>query len=105
MSVLAELDQIGKQLSAPGQPFELTTAIVNGISLQVYRNLPPNLTHLIVGATSYSDRIFIVRGDRRLTYADALGRAAGLAGLLRTEWITAREPMTTRAPNPAHESP
>jgi long-chain acyl-CoA synthetase len=86
MAVLAELDQIGKLLSAAGQPFELTTAIVNGISLPVYRNLPPNLTHLIVRATSYSDRIFIVRGDRRLTYADALGQAAGLAEILRTEY-------------------
>src|SRR5882757_6890299 len=85
MSVLAELDQIGQQLSAPGQPFELTNATVNGISLPVYRNLPPNLTHLIVRAASRT-AVFIVRGDRRLTYADALGRAAGLAEILRTEY-------------------
>src|ERR1700678_3634450 len=84
MSVLVELDQYRAALAAPGQPFELTEARVNGISLRVYKNLPPNLTHLIVQALKFSDRSFIVRRNRRLTYLEALSRAAGMAGILRT---------------------
>jgi long-chain acyl-CoA synthetase len=86
MSVLAQLDQIGQQLATAGQPFELMDATVNGISLRVYKNLPPNLTHLLVQAAGYADRTFIVMGDRRLTYAYALGRAASLAEILRAEY-------------------
>lgn len=87
MSALSELDQIRSYLSAPGQPFELTPRTVNGVSLQVYKNLPQNLSHLIAEARAHSDGIFLVgaSGDR-FTYSDALGRAAGLAQILRAHY-------------------
>lgn len=86
MSALTELDQIRSYLSAPGQPFELTDETINDVSLQVYKHAPPNLTHLIVQALVHSERIFLVAGERRLTYAEALGRAAGLAAVLRADF-------------------
>ncbi len=79
MSVLRELDQIRSSLSAPGQPFELVDQVIDGVPLKVYRHLPTNLSHLIVAAQNFSDRTFLVSGDRRLTFGDALGRAAALA--------------------------
>jgi len=87
MSVLTELDEIRSYLSAPGQPFELAERTVNGASLPVYRHLPPNLSHLIVRAAgTHAARTFLVRGDTRLTYEEVLGRAAGLAAVLRAEY-------------------
>ncbi|HTJ65350.1 MAG TPA: class I adenylate-forming enzyme family protein [Alphaproteobacteria bacterium] len=86
MSVLDELDQIRSYLSMPGQPFELVDETVGGIALKVYRHLPPNLSHFIVQAAAFGDRTFIVNGERRLSYAQAIGEAAGLANLLRERY-------------------
>jgi acyl-CoA synthetase (AMP-forming)/AMP-acid ligase II len=83
MSVLIEIDQIRSYLSGPGQPFELVEQTIEGVPLTVYKNLPPNLSHLIVEAERFGDRTFLVSGERRLSYAETLGRAAALAG-----WLT-----------------
>lgn len=83
MSVLAEFDAIREGLSAPGQPFEFTTAHVKGAEMQVYKNLPPNLSHMIVQAQMFADRTYIVSGERRWTYAEFLPLCAGLARELR----------------------
>ena len=79
MSVLIEIDQIRSHLSAPGQPFELVDQTIEGVPLTVYKNLPANLSHLIAEAERFGDRTFLVSGERRLSYAETLGRAAALA--------------------------
>jgi long-chain acyl-CoA synthetase len=87
MSVLTELDQIRSYLSMPGQPFELVDETINGVPLKVYKHLPRNLSVFVVEAMErFADRTFIVGGARRLTYGEALGRAAGLAEILRTRY-------------------
>jgi long-chain acyl-CoA synthetase len=83
MSVLSEIDQIRSYLSAPGQPFELADQTIEGVPLKVYKNLPPNLSHLIIEAERFGDRTFLVSGEQRISYAEALGRAAALAAWLR----------------------
>jgi acyl-CoA synthetase (AMP-forming)/AMP-acid ligase II len=85
-SVLTELDEIRSGLSARGQPFEMVDQQVNGVMLKVYKNLPPNLSHIFVAAGRYSDRDFLVDGDRRLTFGEALSVAAGFAGKLRSTY-------------------
>src|ERR1700754_4284160 len=85
MSVLIEIDQIRSSLSTPGQPFELVDQTIEGVPLSVYRNLPPNLSHLIADAAKFGDRTFLVSGDRRLSYGETLGRAQALA-----DWLSAR---------------
>ena len=86
MSATIELDRIRTHLSSPGQPFELAERMVNGVPLQVYKHLPPNLSHLIVQAAAHAERVFVVRGEERFTYAAFLGRAAGLARRLREDY-------------------
>lgn len=86
MSVLAELDQIRFFLTGPGQPFELVDAEVGGQTFKVYRHLPPNLTHFITAAHGFGDRTFLVDGERRISYAEALEQAAGLAQVLRARY-------------------
>lgn len=82
MSVLAELDQIRYFLTKAGQPFAMREEVVRGQALQVYENLPANLSHFIVQARSFGDRTFLVDGARRLSYAQVLDEAGGLARLL-----------------------
>ena len=82
MSVLIEIDQIRSYLSGPGQPFELVDQTIDDVPLQVYRNLPRNLSYLIAEAGAYGPRTFLVSGARRLSYGETLGRAAALAGWL-----------------------
>jgi long-chain acyl-CoA synthetase len=79
VSVLIELDQLRSALSAPGAPFELVDQAIGGIPLKTYRHLPANLSHLIVQAQEHAARIFLVSGERRLSYGETLGRAAALA--------------------------
>jgi long-chain acyl-CoA synthetase len=83
MSVLTEIDRIRFALSAPGQPFELIDQEIGGVPLTVYKNLPPNISHMIVQARDFAGRTFLVSGERRLTYDETLGRAASLAAWLR----------------------
>ncbi|MDB5394955.1 MAG: hypothetical protein JWM91_2461 [Rhodospirillales bacterium] len=83
MSVLIEIDEIRSYLSAPGQPFELVERTIDGVPLKIYKNLPKNLSHMIVEARDYGDRTFLVSGQRRLSYGETLGRAAALANRLR----------------------
>src|SRR5579883_2296776 len=86
MSAPIELDQIRAQLSAPGQPFEMVSVTINGVAYEVYKNAPANLSQFIVDSLAFGDRTFLVYRERRLTYAEALERAAGLANLLRAEF-------------------
>ena len=90
MSVLQELDQIRAYLASPGQPFEMLDRDIGGRTVRVYKNAPPNITHLIAQATAYGDRVFLVDGSERLTFKTVLDRAAGLAGVLRADYGVAR---------------
>jgi acyl-CoA synthetase (AMP-forming)/AMP-acid ligase II len=86
MSVLIDIDQIRSYLSAPGQPFELVERKIGGVPLKIYKNLPKNLSELIVEAQQFGDRTFLVSGERRLSYGETLGRAAALAARLRAAY-------------------
>ncbi len=86
MSFLDELDQIRSDLSGPGKPFEFTTARIGDVDLPVYKFMPPNITHTICQAKQFGAREFVVDGERRLTYADILGQAGGLARILTAQY-------------------
>lgn len=66
---------------APGAPLELTSLVRNGIALPAYRNAPPSLAHYFGHyCTQHADTTFLVDGDIRLTYGEALSAARALAG-------------------------
>jgi acyl-CoA synthetase (AMP-forming)/AMP-acid ligase II len=83
MSLLIEIDQIRSYLAQPGQPFELVEEIVDSVPLRVYRNLPPNIGHLIAEAGRFGDRPFLITGEKRLSYTETLGQASALAAWFR----------------------
>jgi acyl-CoA synthetase (AMP-forming)/AMP-acid ligase II len=85
-SLLAELDQMRSALSAVGQPFEMHIQSVNGVDLRVYKNLPPNLSYLLVQAERYAARDFLVDESRRIGFGEALRTAASLAAKLHSTY-------------------
>ncbi|MFN8020327.1 MAG: class I adenylate-forming enzyme family protein [Acidimicrobiales bacterium] len=69
-----------EQLTAPGQPYELIE--IEGLRgpVRAFRNAPSSLRALYEGAVS--DRDFLVFGDDRLTFTEALAASARLAHAL-----------------------
>ncbi len=81
MSVFAPyLDEI----TAPGARMEIVEEVIGGVRLRTFRDRPQHLSFLIDRSGRYHDREFLVQGDARLTYHDAMTRALRLAEGLRT---------------------
>ena len=68
------------RLTAPGQPYELIDSSVYGRECRFFKNAPATLRELY--ADTASDLEFLVYQDERLTFAQALDRAAQIAQLL-----------------------
>jgi long-chain acyl-CoA synthetase len=69
-------------LTAPGQPFEMTTATIRGVETRVWKNAPPSLRALIDASRGHGDRLMTIYEDERISY-DANHRAtAALAAHL-----------------------
>lgn len=69
-----------KQLTAPGEPFELTEATYWGRRSRVFANAPPTLRDIF--EASRSDKPFVVYDNERLTYEEVWTRACQLATYL-----------------------
>lgn len=68
-------------LTAPGQPYELTTATnSHGRPIKVFANAPRSLRELFEAAAS--DLPFLVYGDEQLTFAEAWAAAARIGHVL-----------------------
>ena len=74
-------DPILDAITAPGSPFEL--ASVDGIKR--FANAPQNLDQFISSAQRHGDQVFIVEGDRRITFTQAFALRDALAGALAIE--------------------
>ncbi len=67
-------------LTAPGADWELATETVRGVAYRVFRNLPPTLRRVYDQAREdHREKDFLVFQDARLTYNEAVERAAALA--------------------------
>lgn len=100
-------DPIVAQLTAPGAPFEMAEAVIDGRPAKVWKHTPATLPDLYDRARQFADRTLAVFENRRVSYVEALAEGAGLAhGLVerfgiagsarvaiimrnRPEWMTA----------------
>ena len=71
-------------LTAPGQPYELETVEIGGRRVRVFRNAPGSLRELF--EQTASELPFIVYGDERIGFGQALGRAASIARVLASDY-------------------
>lgn len=79
---MAHVDPILEELTGPGQLFEIEEAVVHGHSMRVYKNRPRNLRDLLAIGMSHGDIEYLVQGDVRYTFPQAIARALSVAGAL-----------------------
>jgi long-chain acyl-CoA synthetase len=72
------------QLTAPGQFYELRTAVIDDVPLQMFANLPGSLRELF--DANRSDATFIVYEEERYTFEQAWATAARIARILIDEY-------------------
>lgn len=81
-------DQVKAALCAPGMPFEMETAEIEGVPTRVWKNALPNLAVLAAHANaSFGDREFVVYEDERVTYSAWHRAVATLARALQERGV------------------
>ncbi|MCG3168695.1 MAG: Long-chain-fatty-acid--CoA ligase FadD13 [Pseudomonadales bacterium] len=81
-TIKAEYDQAVARITAPGAPFELEQATIDGVSYRVYRNAPRNLARIHAEALAHGEREFLVYEGERWSFAALLGQGARIAHAL-----------------------
>ena len=66
---IASIDDIRRQLTAPGAPFEMETILIRGVETRVWKHTPPNLRAVLVKAAGYGAREMLVYEGERVSYA------------------------------------
>jgi long-chain acyl-CoA synthetase len=81
-------DQVKAALCAPGMPFEMETAEIEGVPTRVWKHALPNLAVLAAQAkATFGDREFVVYEDERVTYAAWHRAVATLAHALQERGV------------------
>jgi long-chain acyl-CoA synthetase len=75
---MSRSDPIFDAVTGPGSPF----AIGEQGGMRQFVNAPPDINMLIEAARVHADKIFIVDGELRLTYAEVFARRDALAAML-----------------------
>ncbi|RZJ35302.1 MAG: long-chain fatty acid--CoA ligase, partial [Brevundimonas sp.] len=68
------LAQATAALTAPGSPFEVVEATIEGRPYKIWKNAPPTLMHSFMAGRQWGDRTFIVYGEERVSF-EAFARA------------------------------
>jgi acyl-CoA synthetase (AMP-forming)/AMP-acid ligase II len=74
--------QVQAALTAPGQPFEMDSATIDGIETRIWKNAPANLMQLIALSRTHGDRLATIHEDQRVTYGAQYRAIATLAAEL-----------------------
>jgi len=88
------------ELTGPGGRFEVTEVEIGGIKQQGFLTQPGRLSFLIEIGKDHGDREFLVQGEIRYTYAQAMGRALLLAkGLAERFGLEPGDPIAVLGSN------
>jgi long-chain acyl-CoA synthetase len=81
------LAEAGARLTAPGQPFETVDAVIRGVPMKVWKNVPVTARAVFEQACRHGGREFLIYEDERITF-DAFARAVrAVAAALRREGL------------------
>ncbi|HEX8058664.1 MAG TPA: AMP-binding protein [Novosphingobium sp.] len=72
-------DPLVERLLGPGKSFELQRETIGGHDHEVFKGAPRNLAGLYRKGMAFGDRMMVVHGDTRISYAEGFARAAALA--------------------------
>jgi long-chain acyl-CoA synthetase len=74
-----------RQLTAPGQLFEMEELDIRGVRTRTWKHAPPSLRAIWERTSRFADRTYVVYEDERTTYADAQRAVATFAHRLRDD--------------------
>ena len=83
-------DPLVARLVGPGKLIEIETVDVGGYPREVIKGAPRNLAGIYRKAMQFGERLMVVHGDVRLTYAEMFARAAALGHELRGQFGVGR---------------
>ncbi len=69
-------------LTAPGGPFAVVPATVDGVEMRVYESRFGSLRDVLAMGAGHGDATYIVHGDRRISFAEFAAEADGVAASL-----------------------
>ena len=79
---IAAVEKIVADPTAPGQPFELNTVEVGGVSYRNYAKAPPNVGQYFRFMLNHADKDFAVYRDERYTFGEGYRHASEFAAAL-----------------------
>ena len=75
-----DIKRIGDFLTGAGQMFETRQVDRRGVSMPAFVNAPPTLAHFMAHFSNvHKDAVFIVDGDRRMTFGEVYAAATTMA--------------------------
>lgn len=87
---LKKLRDIAIELKAPGSPLATTTAVINGVEIPVFANVPVNLREIYRLGLQAADKDFLVYDDERYTFRQALETAEAMAQVMLARYQIAK---------------
>lgn len=84
---VASLAEVEALLTAPGQPFEIETLIIDGRATRVWKNAPPTFRALLETARTHGQTEFVVFEDERITFDAFFKATAHLAVWLKEQGV------------------
>jgi long-chain acyl-CoA synthetase len=82
MPPVLSLAETTARLTAPGAPFEMAEAVIDGRRLRVWKNAAGSLREILLASRAHGAADFIVYEDERLTYTEHFRQVAALAHAL-----------------------
>lgn len=83
---LRQLKSIAVSHMAPGAELEIKTASIDGVELNVFANVPPNLGELYKLGLETGDQTFLVYQEERFSFAESLDLALRMARVLKEKY-------------------
>jgi len=77
------LEEATRQLTAPGQPFEMEEIDIRGVPTRVWKHCPTDLRVVLELSRGHGDKDYLVYEDERTTFEGHYRITATLAGALR----------------------
>jgi long-chain acyl-CoA synthetase len=72
-------DEVVRNLTAPGAPFEIVTETVRGRAMKTFKNRERSLRDKVAAASARGDVDFLVQGEQRVSYGEFGRRVWGAA--------------------------
>lgn len=79
-------EEIRGQLTAAGGPFEMVEEDVLGARLPVFKNRLTSLREMLARSVEHGDKLYMVYGEQRISYAEHARQVASLAVALREQY-------------------